>query len=56
MMTSHSTFEPVALRRPVIRKDSEHGICKAFRLPNPAFPAERKGTAPVTPVYLKKGA
>ena len=50
MMTFHLTSETVATHRLQIRKDSEHGICKALRPPNPASLTERKGTAPVTPV------
>lgn len=33
-----------------IRKDSEHGICIAVRLPIPTYLPIRKGRAPVTPL------
>ena len=39
-----------AIRRFFIRKDNEHGICVAARLPIPPYPRIRKGPAPVTPL------
>ena len=39
-----------AIRRISVRKDSEHGICVAVRLPIPPYPPIRKGRAPVTPI------
>lgn len=39
-----------AIRDSSIRKDSEHGICIAVRLPIPPYLPIRKGRAPVTPL------
>lgn len=39
-----------AIHRFSIRKDSEHGICIAVRLPIPPYLPIRKGHAPVTPL------
>ena len=39
-----------AIRGFSIRKDSEHGICIAVRLPIPPYLPIRKGRAPVTPL------
>ena len=39
----------VAIQIFFIRKDSEHGICVAVRLPIPPDPPIRKGPAPMTP-------
>ena len=39
-----------AIHRFFIRKDNEHGICVAVRLPIPPYLLIRKGRAPVTPL------
>ena len=39
-----------AIHRFSIRKDSEHGICIAVRLPIPPYLQIRKGRTPVTPL------
>lgn len=38
-----------AIQDSSIRKDSEHGICIAVRLPIPPYLPIRKGRTPVTP-------
>lgn len=49
MMYYHSGKHRAIHRFP-IRKDSEHGICIAVRLPIPPYLPIRKGQAPVTPL------
>ena len=48
-MEHRNAERPVAIHRFSIRKDSEHGICVAVRLPIPPYLLIRKGPAPVTP-------
>ncbi len=48
-MTGCRFEKPVAIHIFFIRKDSEHGICVAVRLPIPPDRPIRKGSAPMTP-------
>ena len=50
MMKNYRSENVAAIRRISVRKDSEHGICVAVRLPIPSYPQIRKGRAPVTPL------
>ena len=50
MMKNYRSEGRGAIRRFSIRKDSEHGICIAVRLPIPTYLPIRKGRAPVTPL------
>ena len=50
MMKNYRSEKSAAIRRISVRKDSEHGICVAVRLPIPSYPLIRKGRAPVTPL------
>ena len=50
MMKNYRSENCEAIHRFSIRKDSEHGICIAVRLPIPPYLPIRKGRAPVTPL------
>ena len=50
MMKNYRSKGRGAIHRFSIRKDSEHGICIAVRLPIPPYLPIRKGRAPVTPL------
>ena len=49
-MKNYRSENREAIHRFSIRKDSEHGICIAVRLPIPPYLPIRKGRAPVTPL------
>ena len=48
MMKNYRSENCEAIHRFSIRKDSEHGICIAVRLPIPPYLPIRKGHTPVT--------
>ena len=50
MMKNYRSENCEAIHRFSIRKDSEHGICIAVRLPIPPYLPIRKGYTPVTPL------
>ena len=50
MMKNYRSEGRGAIHRFSIRKDSEHGICIAVRLPIPPYLQIRKGRTPVTPL------
>ena len=50
MMKNYRSEGCVAIHRFSIRKDSEHGICIAVRLPIPPYLQIRKGRTPVNPL------
>lgn len=50
MMKNYRSKGREAIRGFSIRKDSEHGICIAVRLPIPPYLQIRKGRTPVTPL------
>ena len=50
MMKNYRSENCEAIHRFSIRKDSEHGICIAVRLPIPPYLQIRKGRTPVTPL------
>ena len=50
MMKDYRSEGCGAIHRFSIRKDSEHGICIAVRLPIPPCLPIRKGYTPVTPL------
>ena len=50
MMKNYRSENAAAIRRVSVRKDSEHGICVAVRLPIPPYQQIRKGRTPVTPL------
>ncbi len=49
MMKSHRSEKYEAIHRFSIRKDSEHGICIAVRLPIPPVSPNTKGARPCNP-------
>ena len=48
-MKNYRSEKGAAIRRFSVRKDSEHGICVAVRLPIPPVSTDTKGAHPCNP-------